>query len=292
MNTLLDTAERYLGHADLGTQGKMLGISKMFQDRDVAMLKMKKAVATLRPRGVLSGFLAILPSLRAAVYIPPTGGKVPATVLRLRLSEDVWQQGAILSCYWDDGVLILEDVLQWGGKRTWATKTFEQRWTEDMQAFCDAWMPDDALSGCTIRLADYVSLDQLESQTLLPSHVLEFIWVEDVGMRRFIWVPDRNAGATESGAAVGTADVQRMVARRESTVGPDIFSLWTPSGERLPQIALVRTLAVSRALRLHVGDEFYVKTTWNKMFERHEILGIALERAESLGPQQNESRCS
>lgn len=285
---VLDAATRFLSYADLGPQGKMLGISKMFQDRDAVMLKSKKAVTTIRPRGVLSGFLAILPSLHTAVYIPPTGGRVPASIVRLRLSDDVWRQGAILSCYWDDGVLVLEDILQWGGKRSWSSKSFEQRWVEDMQAFCDAWMPDHVLAGHEIRLAEYSGLDQLEGQTLLPHHVLEFVWVEDVGMRRFIWVPERSTtGPGTSGECEdGRREQQILLTRRETSTGPDIFSLWSLKGERLPQIALVRTLAVSRVLRLHGEDEFYVTTAWNKMFERHEILGIAPPPTKSVSPTE------
>lgn len=292
---VLDAATRFLSYADLGPQGKMWGISKMFQDRDVVMLKSKKAVTTIRPRGVLSGFLAILPSLQTAVYVPPAGGRMPATLVRLRLSDEVWQQGAILSCYWDDGVLVLEDILQWGSKRSWASKSFEARWGEDMQAFCDAWMPDPVLAGHEIRLAEYSALDQLESQTPLPHQVVEFIWAEDVGMRRFIWVPDRSTNGTgasaecETGKQEGIQQQQQqqiLLARREASTGPDIFSLWSLKGERLPQIGLVRTLAVSRVLRVHGEDEFYVSTTWNKMFERHEILGIASPPTKSVSPTE------
>lgn len=266
---IMDAASRFLSQGDLGLHGKMLGISKMFQDRDIAMLKMKKTVVTLRPRGVLSGFLAVVPSVHAAVYIPPVGSKIPAIRLHMRLDEQVWQQGVILSCYWDETSLVLEDILQWGDKRLWSSVSFEHRWSKYMQAFCDAWMPDSTLCGCSIRLAEYMTLDQLDSQTLNQvNNVIEFIWAEDAGMRRFIWVPDKSKNDDTSDTS------QIKVVRRESQVGPDIFSIWSLSGERIPNYALVRTLAISRALRLHSDDEFRVRTTWNSMFERHEILSI------------------
>jgi hypothetical protein len=71
-----------------------------------------------------------------------------------------------------------------------------------------------------------------------------------------------------------TKSYEEHIVRREAAIGPDIFSVWSKTQERLG-IAYIRTLAISKLLRLHPVNEFSVKTQWNKMFERHEILGLA-----------------
>jgi hypothetical protein len=85
--------------------------------------------------------------------------------------------------------------------------------------------------------------------------------------KRLIWVPsEEEAGSSDSAALT-------FMARREAAIGPDIFTLWAAGQEKIG-MALVRTLAVSKLLRLHAGCEFPVQTVWNKRHERHEIIGI------------------
>jgi hypothetical protein len=64
-----------------------------------------------------------------------------------------------------------------------------------------------------------------------------------------------------------------FVAKRETLLGPDVFSVWR-DGEKLG-LALVRTLAISKALRLAKEDSIGIKAIWNKQFEKWEIQALA-----------------
>jgi hypothetical protein len=262
-DSLVTSATQYLGRYGWGTQGKMLGISRMFQDADVNGMKRGKMVASTRPRGVLSGFLAIVPDLQQVIYLPPVAGKIPARMVRMRLSSELLKEGAILSCYWDGGDLVLEDVLVWRGKPVWQQMTFVERWNECMHSFCTMWHPDDVLQGCTVRMVEYVSLHQIVKPG--DREVLEFV-PNTANTKRMIWLPNEESEEKE---------YTKHTARRELIIGPDIFSVWS-SGEKVERlgIAYIRTLAVSKKLRVHSSDEFQVQTQWNKMFERYEIVDI------------------
>ncbi len=264
-DNLAAAATTYISKFGWGTQGRMLGISKMFQEFDLNLLSKGKVVTCLRPRGVLSGFLAIVPSLGCAVYIPPIAGRTSHRLVRMRLSDSILQDGAVLSCYWDQQNLILEDVLVWRGQQVWQTQTFQERWNTGMQNFCKEWQPDSTLQGCQIRLSEYTTLDQLQKP--VDREVVEFI-PNTANTKRLIWIP------TEDEDVV--TETQRYFAHRESAIGPDIFTLWkkTDGSKEKMGMALVRTLAISRILRLHPTDDFEVQTSWDKMFERHAIVGI------------------
>ena len=62
-------AEEYVGNNGWGARGKTLGISRMYSENgaDKALIRKEKVVASLRPRGILSGFLAVVPNLGYAV---------------------------------------------------------------------------------------------------------------------------------------------------------------------------------------------------------------------------------
>lgn len=266
----LTAATAYIARFGWGTQGKMLGISKMFHENDTVLLKRGKVVASYRPRGVLSGFLAVTPSLRgAAVYIPPIAGKMQHRVLRLRLSDEVLREGAVLSCYWNGDELVLEDVLAWGSQSVWHSHTFEDRWGTHMRKFCEDWQPDAVIQECRIRLAEFTSLAELQPSG--DREVMEFV-PNAPNTKRLIWAP-----TAEDSSATEPVNLT-LLARREIVIGPDIFTLWgaaASGGQEKVGMALVRTLAVSKLLRLHAGTEFPVQTVWNKRFERHEIVGVA-----------------
>jgi hypothetical protein len=255
------TAVQYIAKYGWGTQGRMLGISRMFQENDVTFLKKSSFLASYRPRGILSGFLAIVPSLQTAVYIPPLNGKTPAKQVRMRLSHELLRDGAILSCFWDGADLVLEDVLMWRGTSLWQTVPFQTRWNVYMKECMTHWQPDDTLQGHVIRCTEYMSLEQLQKPE--NRDVVELI-PNTPNNKRLVWVPTEESEMKS---------YEEHLARRESAIGPDIFSIWSKTMERLG-IAYIRTLATSRLLRLHPAQEFKVQTQWNKMFERHEIVGI------------------
>lgn len=262
IDEFVSSANQYLGKFGWGAQGRMLGLSRMIQDNDINTIKKGKYVVSFRPRGVLSGFLVILPSSQMSLYIPPIAGKTSARQLRLRVSESLLQNGAILSCYWDANELVMEDILVWKGQPIWQSISFEERWNTYMKSFCAEWQPDTLLQNCKIRPAEYISLDQF--QTFSENDVVEFI-PSAPNSKRLIWLP-----TIESSEQTTT-----MWAQRESSIGPDIFSLWKSKNIERQGIGYVKSLAMSRALRLHKANEFHVKTVWNRRFERHEIVDIA-----------------
>jgi hypothetical protein len=181
----------------------------------------------------------------------------------MRLSNAAFKEGGILSCYWDSvGDLVIEDILMWEGKNLYQTVGFEERWTRWIPRLCAEWESDDIVQGCGIQFAEYVPLAEIK----LPEgrKVVEFVPTKGANQKRCIWIPSEDE----------SAPIQTMIARRESHVGPDIYSLWL-KGEKQPSWALVRTLELSKSLRFHGADEFRVLTTWNEMFERHEIKGVA-----------------
>ena len=63
-----------------------------------------------------------------------------------------------------------------------------------------------------------------------------------------------------------------LVAKRETAMGPDVFSVWR--GEEKLGLALVRTLAISRALRTASGTTIPIEAVWNKGFDKWEIVKI------------------
>lgn len=260
----MQTAQTYLTRWGWGAQGKSLSIARMFQDADVAALKSLKAVAALRPRGVLSGFLVVCPSssthAATCAFLPPVTSKLQPFLVRMRLDSALQKEGAIFSAYSDNGDLVIEDVLVWRGKAVFQTMGFDERWRL-MGELLEMWEPDATLQGCGIRFTEYMSLSELPEPA--DRQVVEFIPMAS-NTKRMVWVPTETATATST-----------WIAKREALVGPDIFTLWSDKGEKQTQLALVRTLAVSKALRVHPVDEFRVKAAWNKMFERWEILGVA-----------------
>jgi hypothetical protein len=228
-------------------------ISKLFQDSDIAALKTTKAVATLRPRGILSGYLVIADTIQ---FVPPPTAKQTPISLRMRIASDM--RDIVFSAYMENGDIVIEDVLVWRGKQL--TTGFEERW-KYVGDFATSWQPDGSLQGCTVRFAEYTSLAELQEPS--ERQVVEFVPLTP-NTKRLDWIPVAEAAAKTI-----------WIAKREGLVGPDIFSLWCPTTGEKQGMALVRTLAVSRGLRQHPVDEFRVQTVWNKMFERWEILGIS-----------------
>jgi len=182
--------------------------------------------------------------------------------IRFRLSDAVWEKGAVFSAYFDAKVLVVEDVLVWNNETVWSTKPFSAR-RHLLQEILNDFTQDILLQGITLDVANYKALSELVGPD--PDTVLEFV-PERAGQRKIIWIPDTRPVAT------ATKD-EIFVAKREQVVGPDVFSVWR--GEEKLGLAMVRTLAISRALRTCTKETIPVKTTWNKQFEKWEILSVA-----------------
>jgi hypothetical protein len=266
-------AEEFIGKHGWGARGHNLGISRMFGTNDKATLVRSNMAIALRPRGLLSGFLAIVPN-NGVVYIPPIAAKVPPQRIRLRISDTLRADGAIFSAYITREAprrLVLEDVLVWRGEAVWKSKTFSERWNNVMAEFVEKhFRSDDMLQECVVCLASY-----LTPQTIIdePSEktVLEFI-PEAAGSKRLIWMPPRN---TVSATSTSDSSVSAYNIRKEAGMGPDVYAIYNDS-TRLG-LALVRTLAVSKALRLataNTNTPVNVRAEYNKGFDKYEVLEV------------------
>jgi hypothetical protein len=267
-------AESYIASYGWGASGKHMSIGRILSENDVAHLSRGQYVTAMRPRGLLSGFLAIVPqSTGACVFLPNPLARMAPLTLRLRVSEAVRTQGAVFSAYvTKDRCVYLEDVLVWGQTPVWSTRTFSDRW-DILRAFLTEQFTQDVVlqGGYTLRPTTYGALDMQTPPA--PNTVVEFV-PNAPAQKRFIWlVPATAAPVVAASAAQTTAP---MVAKKDAAAGPDVYGVWRGE-ERLGQ-ALVRTLAVSRALRLaaekHAADGIPVRTEWNAQFGKIEILGV------------------
>ncbi len=265
----LRVAEEWIGNYGWGARGKYLGISRMFAENDIGIVRREKLVASYRPRGILSGFLAVVPSLGCAVYLPPIAAKTGGPMrIRVRLSEEVLRDGAVFSCYITrERKMVLEDILVWRNNASWFTQSFTERWAL-MRTFLEShWKPDAALQNLQITVASYMRMDAVgepESQ-----QVVEFV-PNKAGQKRIIWIPAKDAPVAAERPIGTTAAVEPFIVRRD--IGPDVYTIWRGT-TKLGQ-ALVRTLATSRALRNAVGDDIPVTAEWNKQFEKWEVTGV------------------
>lgn len=271
-------AETYLGKFGWGARGRNLGVSRMFGEGDKASLSRNTLTIAIRPRGVLSGFLAIVPGT-GVVYIPPIAAKVPPMRLRLRVSDTLLASGAVFSAYLTRDAprrLVLEDVLVWGDEAIWNTKSFGDRWNKYMSDFVNNhFRSDPLLQGCEVELADYVAPAKVGEPD--EKSVVEFV-LNAPNSKRLIWMPPRAAPAPPS------HDSDYHV-QKEAGMGPDVYAVYKKT-ERLG-LALVRTLPVSRALRLAagvVGSSVKVRAEHNKTFDKYEILEVLLS-----APVENKS---
>jgi hypothetical protein len=326
-------AEEYMGAFGWGARGKHLGVSRMFGEGDKASLSRNKWYASVRPRGVLSGFLVLLPNSGAtAVYLPPIAAKIQPQRLRLRVSPAVAESGAVFSAYLMRGAtseqprrLVLEDTLVWNGEPVWSTTPFRDRWNRITRSFVtEHFTADTRLQGFTFELAHYVPLAHVKEPD--ERSVLEF--VPDVeNQKRLIWMAPRAAdhaapekekaprntvrtsetpvlqtkvlesvaaivaaagsGGTPAGIAAASPPPQKpgasataaatatFIVKKEAGMGPDVYAVYR--GDERLGLALVRTLAVSKALRLAAGREgstAHVRAEFNKAFDKYEILGL------------------
>lgn len=264
-------AEEYLGKFGWGARGRNLGVSRMFGTNDVASCVRNAVVATQRPRGVLSGFLAVVPGT-GVVFIPPIAAKTAPQRLRLRVSDALLAEGAVFSVYMtrdSPRSLIFEDVLVWNGVDVWSTRRFSDRWNNLLaEFFTSHFRSDPVLQGCTVSLACY------ENPAALPEpdekHVIELV-PETPGTKRLIWMPRIAASAP---AAPKPTD-EKFSVQKEAGMGPDVYAVYR--GTVRMGLALVRTLAISKALRLALSPTqiaIPVRAELNKMFDKYEILEV------------------
>jgi len=274
-------AEEYVGNNGWGARGKTLGISRMYSENgaDKALIRKEKVVASIRPRGILSGFLAVVPNLGYAVYLPPIAAKMGPQRFRLRLSPAVLTEGAIFSAYFNrQKQLVIEDVLTWKSNPVWHTKPFKERWERIVADFANNhFKPMLELQGTAISLAQYMSVNQVQAQGHEPdaNHVVEFV-LNGPNTKRIIWIPPKVEPATQVAKENAEESIPGTdVFKVKKEMGPDVYSVWR--GEERLGLGLVRTLAISRALRLANLDEIQVVAEHNKQFDKWEIKSVVTD---------------
>jgi len=266
-------AEEYIGERGWGARGKTIGISRMYTDTDKTTIRKDKVVASIRPRGILSGFLAVVPTLGYGVYLPPIAAKTGPQRIRLRLSQQVLSNGAIFSAYFNRSKqLILEDVLHWQGESVWHTKTFKERWEKTMADFvANHFKPMLEIQDQTeIILAKYISANQIQEPD--TNSVIEFV-LNGANTKRIIWIPPKEEQVPVVQQQQQSQTSQHAeVFKVKKEVGPDVYSVWR--GEERLGLGLVRTLAISKALRLANLDDITVVADYNKQFDKWEIKSV------------------
>jgi hypothetical protein len=266
-------AEEFIGKHGWGARGHNLGISRMFGTGDKMTLVRNSMAVTLRPRGVLSGFVAVVPGA-GVVYIPPIAAKVPPQRIRLRISDTLRAEGAVFSAYLTRDSpcrLVLEDILVWRGEAVWKSKPFSERWNNLMAEFvAEHFRADSELQGCDIELARYLSPQTIGEPS--EKEVVEFI-PESAGSKRLIWMPPRTTIIVKP--AMESEKSASFTVRKEAGMGPDVYAIYN-ADTRLG-LALIRTLAVSKALRLAVSktsEPVPVRAEHNKAFDKYEVLEV------------------
>lgn len=261
-------SEEYIASFGWGARGRNLGISRMFGEGDLLSLSRNNWFLSVRPRGLISGFLVILPNHRGIMYIPPIAAKMQPLPIRMRISDSLMHEGAVFSAYFTRDKprhLILEDILIWKGFSLWYSKTFEERWNIYMKMFVTQnFISDPVLQNYVIELATYSSLQSF-SELTTEKNVIEFI-PNAPGQKRLILIPSVLSSLPPSSSKT----IAAYFAKKET--GPDVYSIYK-NEERLG-IALVRTLAVSRALRNTTQELIPIQTQYNSTFEKWEICGV------------------
>ena len=268
-------AEEFLGKFGWGARGRNLGVSRMFGEGDKTSLSRNTYMAAIRPRGVLSGFLAVVPNV-GVVYVPPIAAKVPPQRLRLRVSDELYTGGAIFSAYLTRDSprrLVIEDVLVWNEEAVWSTRKFSDRWNNILSEFvANHFRSDSVLQGCNVELASYVSPRMVNEPG--EKEVLEFV-PEAAGVKRYIWMPPRlTVVSTATSTAAPASAEEAYTARKETGMGPDVYAIYRD--ETRLGLALVRTLGVSKALRLasSAAPIIRVRAEHNKTFDKYEVLEV------------------
>lgn len=265
-----ETAEEFVGKHGFGARGKHISLSRILNPSDLTQLQTSQFVCSYRPRGILSGFLVIHPQLQYAVYLPPAASKLQPQRFHIRVDPRHMEHGVIASAYLYNKQLIVEDLVAIDGVTMWLSRGFNERWIRLKQFIENELRHDVFLQGGTvITCTSYMSLGALGEPP--DDKVVEFIPCIGGGQKRVIWIPDRAAaGKTES--AIGG---KVLIAKRDASMGPDVYSLY--DGETKLGVALVRTLAASRALRLAFAagaDNVRVSVQFVKQFDKWEVLEV------------------
>lgn len=261
----VERAEEYAGEHGWGARGKQIGISRMMNDSDLHIVQNNSCVVAVRPRGIISGFLVVIPKIGFAIYLPPIAARMGPLEIKCRMSNFLLENGAILSAYMTRDstgkrTLIIEDILVWENKNIWYTHTLVERWRVIEHIFNEHFVQDTLLQKCTIIPQSYKSLSAVTEPA--DDKVLEFC-MNLKGTKRLIWNAPREKRQESS-----------FTAKHEVGAGPDVYMLYRGE-ERLGQ-ALIRTLTISKSVRqaMKESNTCAVQAVFNKQFEKWEIIDI------------------
>jgi hypothetical protein len=178
--------------------------------------------------------------------------------------------------------LILEDVLGWKNEPVWLHLPFEQRWNTILKEFRDKFIQDPVLQGgFRIECANYLPLSALEKPK--PNTVIEFVrnmpkqkrilFLQDAIQTVPAKRPDEKHDKKDIHDKKDKQEKQDItLVKKDVAAGPDVYTVFR-SGEK-SGYALVKTLAISRALRSKTEEEIRVDVEWNKHFGKWEILQV------------------
>jgi len=294
-------AEQYLASFGLGlmleTHASTLGVgkarplrlSRLMQEADLSVVRSNQGSMVIRPRGVMSGFLVIQEF--CSTYVPFKGR--PEQV-RLRVSEEM-RKGTVFMAYKQQQTLVLEDVLVWKGGLVWTSKTFPERWFLLNKFFTNHVALDPAFQRLSVKPVTFVQ--PIAPPAFDSKSVLE--WIPHApGQRRLLFVPNGEEVVPVEPVALQSVVVERLrtamtlptvvsppiaanqvtqsvgttiLAKRDPS-GPDVFQLWR--GSESLGMALIRTMAISKALRLAKGEEIPVEAVLNNKFHKWEIIHV------------------
>jgi hypothetical protein len=269
--------------ADLLTEADRLRRPSIpFQSKHLPAVKRNVWFALRRPMDrSRSGLLWVWPEKNCCVYI---AGAQPQRValLRLRVDPQFFSPGvgptvftATLSA--KERKLRLEDVLMWKGRDLSDKETFTQRWQlarQWLEHYCI--MDSRLLSGLDLELAPWQPLAAVH-----PDGVWEF--QSDSPGRRLMWIA-RYADSANSSPALGPMPPPIVAPKMEELTGPVIavatraagpeqWMLSSSDGMDLGR-ALVRTMAVSGAMRSVKAGSVRVEVEWCSAFQKWEICGL------------------
>ena len=253
-----------------------------FQSKHLTALKRNSWFALQRPADrSRTGLLCVWPRGGGCFYVSGAG-KPRVAVLRLRVEPEFLERDAGLTVFAAtlsplSRTLWIEDVLHWKGRPLWEEEVFSTRQLRAAQ-WLEHYCIHDArlLGGLTVELAPWGPIDAVR-----PEGAWE-LQGDGLQQRRLLWLAGGTAAAPAneemvapvppSAPAAAAAGPLVAVATREP--GPEQWMLSAADGASLGR-ALVRTLTVSTELRAITSAVTRVLVSWNTVFSKWEVTGIA-----------------
>lgn len=219
----------------------------------------------IHPNPVETGFLVFSPR-HVPVFLHESLNA--SFIVRMRLTTSMHENTAIFAATLDrsDGYLWLEDVLFWQGQNVHCCASFTQRRTIMKQFIDHNWMPDSRASGgLNIRIANYVSLDELKNHKD-PTEWWAIDLCPDMPDRRRFRIRSVGGSAKESVGLVGEV--------RPVSGLPDVYEIWS-ADDRCVGHAALQEMSLSKEIRGKIGKErVFAEVEWNAEFRKFRVLRL------------------